>query len=29
MHTTDLWSFALACYARPGVERLCLDLQEQ
>ncbi len=29
MRTTDLWSFSLACYARPGVERLCLDLQEQ
>ncbi|MFV0453944.1 MAG: TIGR02444 family protein [Pseudomonas sp.] len=29
MHTTDLWSFALACYARPRVERLCLELQEQ
>lgn len=28
MHTTDLWTFALACYARPGVEALCLDLQE-
>ncbi|WP_313554777.1 TIGR02444 family protein [Stutzerimonas nitrititolerans] len=29
MRTTDLWSFSLACYARPGVERLCLELQEQ
>lgn len=25
---TDLWNFALACYARPGVEALCLRLQE-
>src|SRR5690606_11917002 len=24
----DLWSFALACYASPGVERTCLQLQE-
>ena len=24
---TDLWNFALACYARPGVEALCLRLQ--
>ena len=29
MRTTDLWSFALACYTRPGVETLCLELQEQ
>lgn len=29
MHPTDLWTFALACYARPGVEPLCLELQEQ
>lgn len=26
---TDLWSFALACYARPGVEALCLRLQDE
>lgn len=25
---TDLWSFALATYARPNVERTCLRLQE-
>lgn len=25
---TDLWSFALACYARPGVEPICLRLQD-
>jgi len=25
----DLWNFALACYARPGVEQTCLRLQEQ
>ncbi|WP_252273615.1 TIGR02444 family protein [Pseudomonas subflava] len=25
---TDLWSFALACYARPGVEATCLRLQD-
>ena len=24
---TDLWSFALTCYARPGVEQACLHLQ--
>ncbi len=24
-----LWRFALACYARPGVEAACLALQEQ
>lgn len=24
-----LWNFALALYARPGVERACLDAQEQ
>ena len=23
----DLWTFALACYARPGVEDACLQLQ--
>lgn len=23
----DLWTFALACYARPGVEAACLELQ--
>lgn len=23
----DLWSFALACYAQPGVEAACLELQ--
>ncbi|MDF2488740.1 MAG: hypothetical protein K0S77_1362 [Pseudomonas sp.] len=28
MHT-DLWSYALALYARPGVEAACLRLQEQ
>ena len=26
---SDLWSFATACYARPGVEATCLQLQEQ
>ncbi|WP_068825090.1 TIGR02444 family protein [Pseudomonas sp. BMS12] len=26
---SDLWSFANACYARPGVEAICLRLQEQ
>ncbi|MEO4048440.1 TIGR02444 family protein [Pseudomonas sp. CAU 1711] len=25
---TDLWSFACACYARPGVEQCCLHLQD-
>ncbi|TWC73645.1 uncharacterized protein (TIGR02444 family) [Pseudomonas sp. SJZ103] len=25
----DLWSFALSTYARPGVETVCLRLQEQ
>ncbi|OOE10998.1 TIGR02444 family protein [Stutzerimonas degradans] len=29
MPTTDLWTFALACYARPGVESACLELQAQ
>lgn len=29
MQPTDLWTFALACYARPGVETLSLELQEQ
>lgn len=24
----DLWSFALACYTRPGVEHTCLHLQD-
>ncbi|MCW3149513.1 TIGR02444 family protein [Stutzerimonas stutzeri] len=28
MPTADLWTFALACYARPGVESACLELQE-
>ncbi len=27
MKHDDLWNFALACYARPGVEAACLDLQ--
>ncbi|MCQ4257354.1 TIGR02444 family protein [Stutzerimonas stutzeri] len=27
MKHDDLWSFALACYAQPGVEEACLDLQ--
>jgi len=27
MPNTDLWAFALACYARPGVESACLALQ--
>ncbi|WP_437879484.1 TIGR02444 family protein [Pseudomonas sp. LRF_L74] len=26
---SDLWSFALATYARPGVEAACLQLQEE
>ncbi|MDH1542540.1 DUF2390 domain-containing protein, partial [Stutzerimonas stutzeri] len=26
MRTPDLWTFALACYARPGVETACLEL---
>ncbi|MCY1433522.1 hypothetical protein D3C76_1028680 [compost metagenome] len=26
--TTDVWSYALALYARPGVEEACLDLQD-
>lgn len=25
----DLWQFALACYAQPGMERTCLSLQER
>lgn len=29
MRPTDLWTFALACYARPDVESLCLELQEE
>ncbi len=29
MNAPDLWSFALDCYARPGVETLCLALQDQ
>ncbi|PWB32711.1 TIGR02444 family protein [Pseudomonas sp. SDI] len=28
MHT-DLWNFAIALYARPGVEAACLNLQTQ
>ena len=28
MHT-DLWNYCLNLYARPGVERACLSLQEQ
>lgn len=27
MKNDELWTFALACYARPGVEKACLDLQ--
>ncbi|MEL7560422.1 TIGR02444 family protein [Stutzerimonas chloritidismutans] len=27
MNNDDLWSFALACYAEPGVEKACLELQ--
>ncbi|MGE8321720.1 MAG: TIGR02444 family protein [Pseudomonas sp.] len=26
---TDLWNYALALYAKPGVEAACLDLQAQ
>lgn len=26
---SDLWSFASVCYARPGVEGICLHLQQQ
>ncbi|TLX58736.1 TIGR02444 family protein [Stutzerimonas nosocomialis] len=29
MNAPDLWSFALDCYARPGVETACLALQDQ
>lgn len=24
----DLWTFAVACYAQPGIESLCLELQD-
>ncbi|MGE6528659.1 TIGR02444 family protein [Pseudomonas sp. NPDC077382] len=27
MNNDDLWNFALACYAEPGVEKACLKLQ--
>ncbi|HCJ28968.1 MAG TPA: TIGR02444 family protein [Pseudomonas sp.] len=27
MKRDDLWTFALACYAQPGVEASCLELQ--
>ncbi|MCQ4321024.1 TIGR02444 family protein [Stutzerimonas stutzeri] len=27
MKHDDLWTFALACYAEPGVEKACLELQ--
>ncbi|UPQ83253.1 TIGR02444 family protein [Pseudomonas knackmussii] len=27
MKRDDLWSFALGCYAQPGVEAACLELQ--
>lgn len=27
MKNDDLWDFALACYAEPGVEKACLELQ--
>src|SRR5690606_39072004 len=27
MKTLNLWNFALACYARPGVEAACMELQ--
>jgi uncharacterized protein (TIGR02444 family) len=27
MKHDDLWNFALVCYAQPGVEEACLDLQ--
>ncbi|MCY1417625.1 hypothetical protein D3C76_611740 [compost metagenome] len=26
---TDLWSFAVALYARPGIEKACLELQSE
>ncbi len=29
MSNPNLWTFALACYARPGVEAACLKLQSQ
>lgn len=29
MPNPDLWTFALHCYAREGVETACLDLQSQ
>jgi len=28
MSNHDLWTFALRCYARPGVEGACLELQK-
>lgn len=27
MNNDDLWNFALACYAEPGAEKACLELQ--
>ncbi len=27
MNNDELWNFALACYAEPGVEKACLELQ--
>lgn len=27
MKNDDLWNFAVACYAEPGVEKACLELQ--
>ncbi|MCQ4312503.1 TIGR02444 family protein [Pseudomonas stutzeri] len=27
MTTDELWNFAVACYAKPGVEAACLELQ--
>lgn len=29
MSDPDLWNFALRCYAQPGVESACLELQSQ